>query len=91
MQSAKQTSQGAASKNALPSSRAKKGLDKHELAFLPAALEIVAGAGVEHLTLQPDPNGLGHQFMQEAQPLGCNLDVGDIDAGRVAAWPGNQS
>ena len=29
--------------------------------------------------------------MQEAQPLGCNLDVGNIDAGRVAAWPGNQS
>jgi hemolysin D len=43
MQSAKQTSQGAAAKvqNVLPFSRANKGLDKHELAFLPAALEIV--------------------------------------------------
>jgi hemolysin D len=43
MQSAKQASQGAAPnlRKALPSSRTKKGLDKHELAFLPAALEIV--------------------------------------------------
>jgi hemolysin D len=43
MKSAKQTLQGAAPnvRNALPSSRANKGLDKHELAFLPAALEIV--------------------------------------------------
>jgi hemolysin D len=43
MQSAKQTSQGAAPnvRKALPSSPANKGLDKHELAFLPAALEIV--------------------------------------------------
>jgi hemolysin D len=43
MQSAKRTSQGAAAnvRKALPSSRTNKGLDKHELAFLPAALEIV--------------------------------------------------
>src|SRR6516165_11134640 len=43
MQSAKQTSRGAAAKvqNVLPFSRANKGLDKDELAFLPAALEIV--------------------------------------------------
>jgi len=43
MQSAKQTSQGAAPnvRKALPSSRTNKGLDKDELAFLPAALEIV--------------------------------------------------
>jgi hemolysin D len=43
MQSAKQTSQAAAPKvrNALPSSRANKGFNKDELAFLPAALEIV--------------------------------------------------
>ncbi|MGA8693139.1 MAG: HlyD family type I secretion periplasmic adaptor subunit [Xanthobacteraceae bacterium] len=42
MQLAKQTSQGAAPNvRALPSSRTNKGLDKDELAFLPAALEIV--------------------------------------------------
>jgi hemolysin D len=43
MRSAKQTSQGAAPnvQNALPSSRVNKGLNKDELAFLPAALEIV--------------------------------------------------
>ncbi|HEY2528811.1 MAG TPA: HlyD family type I secretion periplasmic adaptor subunit [Xanthobacteraceae bacterium] len=43
MQSAKRTSQGAVAKvqNMPPFSRANKGLDKHELAFLPAALEIV--------------------------------------------------
>jgi hemolysin D len=43
MQSAKQMSQGAApnARKALPSSRTTKRLDKHELAFLPAALEIV--------------------------------------------------
>ena len=43
MQSAKQTSQGAAPnvRKAVPTSRANKGLDKDELAFLPAALEIV--------------------------------------------------
>jgi membrane fusion protein, hemolysin D len=43
MQSAEQTSQVAAPnvRKALPSSRANKTLDKHELAFLPAALEIV--------------------------------------------------
>src|SRR5262245_46902627 len=43
MQSAKQMSQAAAPnmRKALPSSRTNKGLDKHELAFLPAALEIV--------------------------------------------------
>jgi hemolysin D len=43
MQSAKQTSQAATAKvqNVLPFSRPNKGLDKHELAFLPAALEIV--------------------------------------------------
>jgi hemolysin D len=42
MQSARQSSQAAAPNvRALSSSRAKKDLDKHELAFLPAALEIV--------------------------------------------------
>jgi hemolysin D len=43
MQSAKQSSQAAAAKvrKALPTSGANKGLDKYELAFLPAALEIV--------------------------------------------------
>jgi hemolysin D len=43
MQSAKQTSQGATPnvRKAPPSSRSNKALDKHELAFLPAALEIV--------------------------------------------------
>jgi hemolysin D len=43
MQSAKQASQGAAPnvRKALPSSRTNNGLDRDELAFLPAALEIV--------------------------------------------------
>jgi len=43
MQWAKRTPQGAAPnvRKALPPSRTNKGLDKHELAFLPAALEIV--------------------------------------------------
>src|SRR6516165_10248045 len=43
MKSAEQASQAAAPnvRKALPSSRANKALDKHELAFLPAALEIV--------------------------------------------------
>ena len=43
MKSSRQTSQAVASNgsNALASSRTNKGLDKHELAFLPAALEIV--------------------------------------------------
>jgi hemolysin D len=43
MKPSRETSQGAAPnvRNAVPSSRTNKGLDKHELAFLPAALEIV--------------------------------------------------
>ena len=43
MKPSRETSQGAAPnlRNARPSSRTNNGLDKHELAFLPAALEIV--------------------------------------------------
>ena len=33
-------------------------------------------------------NGLWHQVMQEPQPLGRQLRVEKIDAGRVAAGPG---
>ena len=33
-------------------------------------------------------NSLGHQFMQKCQPLGDQLVVEKIDAGRVAAGPG---
>src|SRR5262249_29223135 len=33
-------------------------------------------------------NGLGHQLMQEPQPLGCNLPGEIVDAGGVAARPG---
>src|SRR5262249_6032650 len=33
-------------------------------------------------------NGLGHQLMQEPQPLGCDLLGEIVDAGGVAARPG---
>jgi hypothetical protein len=63
MRSAKQTTSQVAAPNvrkALPSSRANKGLDKDELAFLPAALEIVETppyevADVGPYTLRPKP------------------------------------
>jgi hypothetical protein len=35
-----------------------------------------------------DPNRLGDQLMQQAQPLGYNLRREKIDAGRIAARPG---
>jgi hypothetical protein len=34
-----------------------------------------------------NPNGLGHQVVQESQPLGDSLLVEKIDTGRIAARP----
>jgi Transposase len=40
------------------------------------------------LTLHDNTNGLGQQVMQEPQPLGHHLVSENIDAGRIAAGPG---
>src|SRR5262249_32160445 len=63
MQSAKQTSQGATPnvRKTPPSSRTNKSLDKDELAFLPAALEIV----------EPPPSPVGRTIVVSIIALFC--------------------
>ena len=44
--------------------------------------------GIARIDQHGNPNGFGHQIVQEPQPLGRNLLGEEIDAGRVAARPG---
>ena len=44
--------------------------------------------GVGRIDEHGNTNGLGHQVVQEPQPFGHHLVGEKIDAGRVAAWPG---
>ena len=44
--------------------------------------------GIGRIDQHGNPNGLGHQVVQEPQPLGHNFSDEKIDAGRIAARPG---
>jgi len=48
----------------------------------------LGGPSIGRIDEDGNSNGLGHQVMQEPQPLGRNLRVKKIDAGQVAARPG---
>ena len=47
-----------------------------------------ATRGIGRIDQHGNPNGLGHQVVQQPQPLGRNIRDEKIDAGRVAARPG---
>jgi hypothetical protein len=47
----------------------------------------LGGRSIRRIDQYGDTNGLGHQLMQEPQPLGHNFTGEKIDAGRVAARP----
>ena len=48
----------------------------------------LGGRSVGRIDEHGNTNGLGHQLVQESQPLGHDLQEEKIDAGRVAARPG---
>ena len=48
----------------------------------------LGGRSIGRIDEHGNTNGLGHQLMQESQPLGHHLLDEKIDAGRVAARPG---
>jgi hypothetical protein len=48
----------------------------------------LAGYGIRRIDEDTNANGLGHQLMQEREPLGLRLVGEKIEAGRVAVRPG---